>query len=374
VRFLLVSGGISVLLTAGAALLVVGDTLGRLGAKIGVVCMVGPVLAAANTYYTADNMLIRSTDVGLLILLLICSAVVGIALAFALAHSLTARISHLAMAARSLGGGDLLARAPEEARDEVGNLGRVLNEMAERLQDAATHQRELERARRLLLAAVSHDLRTPLTALRAVLEALNDRVVDDQKTMSRYLLSAHQQVLYLEQLIDDLFELARLDAGALELRLAPASATDLIAATVQAMHSQAHERRVQLEDRSPSALPPVLLDRPRVQRVLLNLVGNAIRHTPEGGRVEMLAEREGPVLRLTVRDNGEGIAAADLPHLFERFYRGEQSRSRQHGGAGLGLAIARGLVEAHGGCIWAESTAGAGTSIHFTLPLAPALG
>jgi len=369
VRLLLLSGGISLLLTLCGGWLLLHRTYGGLALKLSVACGIGPVVAGINTYFTADAMLIKQSDLGLLILLLTFSGAVGLTFAYALTRTLTARVSALVHAAGRIGSDPGSAVAPEGA-DEVGVLGRTLNDLARQLQAADARRQDLEASRRMLLAAVSHDLRTPLTSLRAVVEALDDGIVQDQVTVGRYLASARQQVSQLESLIEDLFELARLDAGAVELHCAVTPVSLLVEEAVQSWRVKAEQAGIHLELHLATDLPPVTVDAQRMGRVLLNLLGNAIRYTSAGGSVTVEAQREEGAVRVNVRDTGVGIAAADLPHIFERFYRGEKSRSRQHGGAGLGLAIARGLVLAHGGRIWAESTAGSGTTVSFTLPIA----
>jgi signal transduction histidine kinase len=263
--------------------------------------------------------------------------------------------------------GDLGARAAVTGRDEFGALAAAFNGMAEQLQAAAARLREAEAARRQLVASVSHDLRTPLASIRAMVEAINDGVVTDQATVGRYTRTIAGEVERLSGLINDLFELSQIDAGALVLRLERGSLEDLISDTLRSLGPQAERRGVRLAGEVDAALPPVPLDPSRVQRVLDNLIGNALRHTPEGGTVEVRASAEGDGVRVTVRDTGEGIPATDLPRVFEPFYRGDDSRSRA-GGAGLGLTIARGIVELHGGRIWAESRPGQGAAFHFTLP------
>lgn len=366
-RFFLLSGGVSLLVTLGAAWLLVRENGGRLALKLGVVCVIGPVIAAINTYYTADNMLIKQQDLGLLILLLVFSGTVGVAFALAMARSLAARIELLADAATLLSG-DTPAAVPE-GDDEVGALGRAFNQLAARLRESDHRRLEMEEARRLLLAAVSHDLRTPLTSLRVVLEALDEGVVEDRQTAARYLTGARQQIRQLESLIDDLFELARLDAGALDLHRAAVEVDVLIDEVVESMRAQAEDAGVQLRAVVEAGLAPLQIDSQRIARVLLNLLGNALRHARRGGNVLVRVTGDDSTVRISVQDSGDGITAEDLPHLFERFYRGEKSRSRLHGGAGLGLAIARGLVEAHGGQIWAENAVDQGAVISFTLPV-----
>ncbi len=172
----------------------------------------------------------------------------------------------------------------------------------------------------------------------------------------------------LSQLIDDLFEMAQMDAGGLRLERRPNAIADLVSDTIESFSAVAAQHGVRLEGRVEAGTDPVVMDAQQIGRVLSNLVGNALRHTPPGGWVEIHAGREGGEVRVEVADSGEGIQPEDLPHVFDQFYRGEKSRNRATGGAGLGLAIARGIVEAHGGQIWVESEPGKGSRFVFTIP------
>jgi len=239
--------------------------------------------------------------------------------------------------------------------------------MADALSAAADRQRELEHARRELVAAVSHDLRTPLTAVRAMVEALADGVVSDPATRDRYLKSAQAQLENLSTLVDDLFEIAQLDAGVLRIELERASLHDLVSDTLSNLRPHAERQGVRLVGEVEPGADLVLMNPPKLQRVLHNLISNALRHTPADGTITLRATAAGDEVEVTVADNGEGISPDDLPHVFERTYRGEKSRSRDYGGAGLGLAIVRGLIEAHGGRIWVESQPNAGATFGFTL-------
>jgi signal transduction histidine kinase len=228
-------------------------------------------------------------------------------------------------------------------------------------------QRELERLRTDLIAWVSHDLQTPLASMRAILEAISDGVVEDPETVKRYLNTAQRDVRSLSALIDDLFQMAQLDAGGIPLEKEDASLADLISDTLESFSALASQQVITLEGSAEVDVDPVLMDTQRIGRVLNNLIGNALRHTPTGGQVAVNARRAGSSVEVTIRDSGEGIRAEDLPNIFESFYRGEKSRSRATGGAGLGLAIARGIVRAHGGEIRVESQPG-DTRFIFTLP------
>jgi signal transduction histidine kinase len=222
--------------------------------------------------------------------------------------------------------------------------------------------------RRNLIAWAGHDLRTPLASIRAIVEALADGVVDDPATQDRYLRTAQREIQSLSLLIDDLFELAQIEAGGLRLELSPNSISDLISDTMESFSELAARRQVTLAGSAGPGVDPVFMDVQQIGRVLSNLVGNALRHTPPGGAVQVDARRAAGGVEVAVRDSGEGIDARDLPHIFERFYRGEKSRSRATGGAGLGLAIAKGIVEAHGGRIGVKSEQGQGACFFFVLP------
>jgi signal transduction histidine kinase len=262
----------------------------------------------------------------------------------------------------------LSTRVSVQGRDELAQLTRSFNAMAAQLEQAQAKQHELDVLRRELVAWVSHDLRTPLTSIRAMLEALADGVVDDPATVQRYYRVAQQDIRSLSHLIDDLFEVSQLDAGGLQLDLAPNSIGDLISDTLESFAETARQQSVQLSGDVQPDVDPVRMDARRIGRVLANLTANALRHTPARGHVHVSARRAIGTVEVIVVDDGEGIRPEDLPHVFERFYRGEKSRSRATGGSGLGLAIARGMVEAHGGSIRVESTVGQGAKFTFVLP------
>jgi signal transduction histidine kinase len=219
-----------------------------------------------------------------------------------------------------------------------------------------------------LIAWVSHDLRTPLTSIRAILEALGDGVVDEPETVRRYLQTAQRDIRALSRLIDDLFEISQMDAGGLKLDCQMNALSDLISDTIESFSELARRQQVILSGSADAGVDPVFIDGQRIGQVLANLVSNALRYTPTGGEVSICARRVGDEVEVQVRDSGEGISAEDLPRVFERFYRGDKSRNRSTGGTGLGLAIARGIIDAHGGRIWVESEPSKGTCFTFVVP------
>jgi signal transduction histidine kinase len=251
--------------------------------------------------------------------------------------------------------------------DEVASLGKTFNQMAEQLKIATDKEQELKELRSDLIAWVSHDLQTPLTSIQAILEALSDGIIDDPVEEKRYLETAQRNVQTLSALIDDLFQMAQIDAGGLPINRSLNSLSDLISDTLESFSQIAQKRDLSITGNVDADVDPVYMDAQLIGRVLDNLVSNAIRFTPAGGNINITAQRDGEMVNITVQDTGEGIPPEDIPHVFESFYRGEKSRSRATGGAGLGLAIAQGIVLAHGGDIRIDSELGVGTSFIITL-------
>jgi signal transduction histidine kinase len=237
--------------------------------------------------------------------------------------------------------------------------------MAASFNTMASNLERLFDARRELVAWASHDLRTPLAAMQAMLEALEDGIGDPE----RYLPSLREQVRSLSMLVDDLFELAQIDAGALTLDMREARAAALVESCLRTLEPQADARSVTLQS-DVEADAPVRCAPEKVERVLLNLLTNSLRHTPSDGSVVVRVEPDVSEVRFTVEDTGEGLTPEAGTRMFDRFWRGDAARSTGRAGAGLGLAIARGLVEAHGGRIWAEPRPGGGARVSFTLPAA----
>jgi signal transduction histidine kinase len=332
-------------------------------ALVGSLLLLGMVLASARAMFISEH------DRSILLTMLLFASLLAVGFSLYGAAPLARRVEQLRRGTARLAAGDLGAEVPAEGRDELARLAEDFNRMAQRLAEASDREKEAEKSRRDLVAAVSHDLRTPLTSARALIEAVADGVVEDPETQSRYLASARSELEKLGRLVEDLFELSRIDAGALRLNLEVASLGDLISDTLSGFKYQAESRGVSLVGEVADGVDPVLANPPRLQRVLYNLVSNALRHTPADGAVFLRAEPAGGMVRVEVSDTGEGIAPEDLPRVFESSFRGERSRTRTPtgDGAGLGLAIARGLIEAHGGEISVESRPGHGSRFWFTL-------
>jgi signal transduction histidine kinase len=287
------------------------------------------------------------------------SASTALAAALLLGGEIARRIRGLEVAADELSCGELKARAPTGGPRELAHVGEAFNAMAGNIE-------ALFDARRQLVAWASHDLRTPVASIQAMLEAVEDGLA----SIDEYLPALHQQTHTLVNLIDDLFELARIDAGALTLELREAQLAQLVSHCVSGLKADARARQVSLESQLDDALPDVRCAPEHVQRVLLNLVTNALRHTPSDGSILVSAKRRDCELEVSVEDTGVGLSKEAQQRVFERFWRDDASRARASGGAGLGLAIAQGFVEAQGGRIWAENRPEGGARFAFTLPIA----
>lgn len=370
--FLTASGVVSLVIGA----LVIRWTSARFGsvnARLALAYGVGLLVAIVNVLTTSALMFLSAHDLTLLLLLLAFAAVISLAFAYVVAGVLTAELRQLARAAGKLAAGDLSARIAPRGADEIAQLALAFDHMAEQLEESFGRERALEAGRRELITAVSHDLRTPLATTRAMVEAMADGVVTDPEDVQRYLGLILRETQHLSRLIDDLFELSQIDSGALRLRLMPIGIAELVSETVAAYQAPAQESGIELEEDVTDGLMATRIeaDPERLQRVLRNLLDNALRHTPRGGRIRVQAGTEPDSVRVSVNDSGPGVTPDELERIFDRFYRGEPSRRREDGAAaraGLGLAIARGLVQAHRGRIWAEPSPLGGISMQIRLP------
>ena len=294
----------------------------------------------------------------------IAAGVVALLLGFVVFWSITAPLKRLTRAAHAVAAGDLAQRVNIRTGDEIAELGSAFNTMA-------AHLERGEQTRRQMTADIAHELRTPLSVIQGNLEAILDGVYPPD---ADHIQPALDQTHLLTRLVEDLRTLALAEAGQLSLDRLPTDVTELVKRVVAAFESQALDKRVTLAVEAPPALPLVHADAQRIAQVLTNLLGNALRYTPQEGRVTVHLGLDGRFVRAAVRDTGPGIATHDVAHIFDRFYRADKSRTRDApgapgaGGSGLGLAIARSIVEAHGGRIWAESETGRGTTVAFTLP------
>jgi len=316
---------------------------------------------------------IESSDVGLIALQILFNEIgrffiwgglIGVAIAlvitFLLSRRVLAPVKALTSAARQLGRGDFSQRVQVKDKGEVGEMANTFNFMASDLEQA-------EQLQRNMVADIAHELRTPLSNLRGYLEAVRDGVIKPDADTIR---SLDEEAALLSRLVDDLQELSLAEAGELKLVCQAENIGELIKQTVGGLQAQAATKGLSVSVDLPDRLPAVNIDSHRISQVLRNLLENALAHTAEGDAITVTAAQQGNWVEVSVVDTGEGIPAEDLPNIFERFYRVDKSRARATGGSGLGLTIAKRLVEAHGGTIQAQSEGGKGSRFSFTVPVA----
>ncbi len=324
-----------------------------------------------NVWVIARFTFIQSHYLTLTSVLLVFAGLSALTIGFFASKTMTDRLSKLHQATQALARRDFTVRLKISGNDEIAQLADTFNTMAGNLQEVEEQKRQLEQTRRDLTAWVSHDLRTPLTSMRVMIEAILDGVVADDETVQRYLVSSKAEIEHLSYLIDDLFELAQLDVGHLQLDMQRASIRDLISDTIGSMEAKAAQRGIELIGEVSDEVDMIVMAPDKIQRVLTNLLDNAIKYANRGVRVTLRAWPIDGEVRIDIHNSGSFIPQDVLPRLFESFYRGEGSRVRADDGArgtGLGLAIARGFIEAHGGAIWATSVESDGTTFSFTLP------
>ncbi|MGH2354030.1 MAG: sensor histidine kinase, partial [Chloroflexota bacterium] len=283
-----------------------GRRWGSLQLRLTLAYGAGLVITAVNVVAASVLMFLNSHDRTLLLLLLGFAAAISLVFGYSVTAALIGELGTLGRAARRLSEGDLGARVGASGNDEIARLAATFDQMADKLQASFERERALEAGRRDLIAAVSHDLRTPLTTIRAMIEAITDGVVSDEAEVRRYLSLIRGEAQHLSRLIDDLFELSQIDSGALQLRLAPTRLQELLAQTLAPYQARAQDGGVVLEHRAESGLPPVVADAARLQRVLRNLVDNALQHTPAGGAVRIDARTDSKAAVVTISDTGPG--------------------------------------------------------------------
>ena len=345
--------------------------LGRLGRQfsLGVAIAVGQILVAVVAI--AALMFVSDENAVMIAALVAFSGVIAVRAAQLVSAGVLRDVEAVRDGLVAVGEGERSMRIETSSRDELAELAEAANSMIERLAAEERARDAAEAARRRLVVAVSHDLRTPITSLRLLAEAVGDDIVDAQ-TRRRYLDTMTTHLHALGALIDDLFELSRLEAGDIEWSVERVALDELVGETVAAMRVQAEAKRVAVVADVARDLAPARANPEKVQRVLFNLIQNAIRHTPADGSVTVRAEPTAQNVQIEVADTGQGIAREEYASVFEPFFRGGSEAARPRNGAGLGLAISRAIVEAHGGRIWLEATGGGGgTRVRFSLPRAP---
>ncbi len=301
---------------------------------------------------------------GLILLFAVLVALVAMAL-------LTRRLREMKQVVTAFEAGALDRRIRVGPPDEIGKLASSFNQMADSLEAMLDELKQADRLRRELVANVSHDLRSPLASMLGYLETIQMKVGTlDEEEQHQYLATVMKSAERLGGLIDELFELSKLDAQQVQPHCEPFPLAELVQDIVLQFDQTAEAEGIALEAKLPSTLPHVFADIGLIERTLSNLIENAIRYTPRGGSVCVQVEPSEETIRVCVRDTGQGIPAEDVPHIFDRFYRVEKSRSREEGGTGLGLSIAQKILELHASKLLVESEEGQGTSFFFDLPLA----
>ncbi len=348
---------------------VIADSVGKLlGREASANWSGGPIPVVANgsqvgVVYTnptadlIDESFLESVNRSLL-LGAVAAGLLALLLTLVLSRRIVRPLQSLTAAATRMAQGDLEQRVEVRGKDEIGVLAGAFNAMAESVA-------RNERLRRRMVSDVAHELRTPLTNVRCYLELFEEGLLAPDPGV---LQSLRQEADTLSRLLDDLQELALSEAGQLRLERQPAAPKDLCERAATAMQAQVKAKGLHLETHLPEGLPPVVVDSDRIGQVLRNLLGNALVHTPAGGRIAISARPGESSVEISVSDTGEGIPAEDLPYVFERFYRADPSRARATGGSGLGLTISKEIVEAHGGRIRVESELGRGAKFTFAVP------
>jgi signal transduction histidine kinase len=334
---------------------------------LGVAIVVAPVLIAL--IVIAEEMVVSDHDAVLVAVIVLSAGFVAVLAARLVAAGILRDVEAIRDGLNAVGRGERAITIETAVGDELSELALEANAMIARLRDEEHARDQSDAARRDLVAAVSHDLRTPITSLRLLAEAVEDEIVDGEQRRA-YLRRMRTHIDALSGLIDDLFEVSRLDAGDISWSLERVPLAELVDETVDAMRVQADAKGVAVSADVPFGLVPARANPEGVQRVLFNLIQNAIRHTPADGSVVVRAEPvDGGIIEVEVSDTGCGIAPEERDSVFTAFYRGGEDASRTGGGAGLGLAVSRAIVEAHGGRIWLAD-APVGTRVRFSLPVA----
>lgn len=401
--YLALSGGIA--LGLGQVGLWLADVahIGVFRLKLAIPSLLTALIIGFNVVIISRLMFISIEDSELVLAFLAFGTAIALAIAWSIAGEVSRAIARIEAGARRIADGDYDWRIDEAdagGTAEISRLAYWFNSMASSIQGAFRRRDSAEAERRQIIAALSHDLRTPLSSVRAMIEAIDDGVVTDPITIQRYQRTIRSEVGHLSALMDELFELARLESGALPPQLEHVALEDILSDALEAQREHAEQANIKLIGHATPGIPVVPLDARQIHRVINNLLQNALHHTPAGGAIMLHAsiqQAKGrvPDIEVQVIDTGEGIAANDLPHIFERTYRGEASRRRTPTAfdqsavrAGLGLAIAQRIVEAHGGAMCAVSpldgkainhlqeqgitpSGATGAVLRFTLPTTP---
>jgi len=369
-ELVLLAAGTAAVAAIGGALVLRALRRRSLGAQTAAVAVAAVAGVGVGAWVGARAMFLSEHDLWALGVMLAASGAVGVVTALVLGRRVGAASEALVAVARRIGDGEALATAPDPgAPHELALLHRELELTSQRLEHARAREQALDASRRELVAWVSHDLRTPLAGIRVIVEALEDRVVDDPETVARYYSTLRREADRLAELVDDLFELSRAQAGVLELHMERVALGDLVSDALSGASPIAAAKGVRLEGRLDGPPAELEVSASEVLRALRNILENAIRHTPSDGTVTVEAGRDDAGAFVSVVDTGGGIPETDLPRVFEVAFRGDAARTPGDAGAGLGLAIARRFVEAHRGDITVRNESdGCRFTVHLPFP------
>ncbi|MFD2670163.1 sensor histidine kinase [Marinicrinis sediminis] len=315
-------------------------------------------------------MLLTWSEVILLMSVTLVAALISIVVHTLIIRPIVHSVHSISEASSNMSEGDFEGEVPVVGPSEFKQLALQFNEMKHQLEDSILTLQSSETSRKELIANVSHDLRTPLSSIQSYVEALQDRVIEDEETSQQYLRTIHRETLRLSKLIEDLFQLSRLDAGRYPFQPEPYPLDALLVETLESQSLFLEEKQLSVSTELPDPLPPVSVMPFEIKRVLGNLLQNAISYSPPGAAIRITAGAENGFVTCTFIDEGAGMAPEELDPIFERFYRIDKSRNRHSGGAGLGLAISKSIMERHGGTIRVESQLGEGSRFILTLPIA----
>jgi signal transduction histidine kinase len=324
------------------------------GAQVGTILMARQF----NAFNPAESRYLQRTNEALLMAIGV-ALLVALVIGYLLTRTLTRPLKALTSAAQNIASGQLDQQVDVKSKDEIGQLAESFNRMS---QEVA----RVNQMRRQMTADIAHDLRTPLTVIAGYIESMRDGVL---KATPERLDLIYSEIERLQTLVGDLRMLSQADSGELPLHFQKLSPRYLLKRAAELFQHHADQQQVTLKIKAAEDLPKISVDEDRMMQVLDNLVSNALRYTPSGGRITLAAQKRDQEVEITIQDNGSGIPPAELPQIFDRFHRSDKSRHSENGESGLGLAIVKALVESHHGRVWADSTPGKGTTIHIALPI-----
>jgi signal transduction histidine kinase len=322
----------------------------------------------------AGNVMYTNIMIGITTLILILVGI-SVMLAKIISRDILVPLKELSTAADNIVRGDYEFRVAYRGNNEMGRFSEAFEVMRSKLQESLEQQRLSEQARKELITTISHDLRTPLSSIKGYVEGLQDGIVHDKAKYERYLAIIKNKTVKLDSLIEELFQITQLESGHLIMQAELENSQELLEDLIRPFELEFMDLNAELIVHRPFPALPVRADRARIAQVFDNLLGNALKYADAGeSSITISAEMEASFLRIRVGDNGSGIAEEDLPHIFDRFYRGDKSRSSKYGGSGLGLFICKKIIEVHGGTISVRSRLGAGSLFEISLPVVETAG